>query len=347
MDPITHAISGAVAARATAPKPNHDLPGPGARTAAGTAAALFPDLDVILRLVDPLFYLTYHRGVTHSLVMAPVWALLLAVAFSAISRWRYSWSTFYGVTLLGLVIHIFGDLLNEFGTQIFAPLTTATFTLNTTFVVDPYLTGFLLAGLALSWWWRLNAGAALGLLACAVLIAVQATQYQHARALGADLAQRTEAPAATVHALPQPFSPFNWLVVLEEQDRYHLTRVNLARRNALEADDDHWIGWRMVAAYRPADDLRWQTFPRYDPRDPARAREVWHHPELADYRRFAELHAHYETTYRPTCIWFQDLRFRAPEIHPPFIYGGCDVSGGWRLHRLDPVTGNPRPAGRG
>ncbi len=350
MDPLTHALSGAVAARATAPKPNHDLPGPAARTAAGTTAALFPDIDVALRLVDPLFYLTYHRGITHSLIMAPVWALLLAILFSAVSRGRYTWSTFYGVSLLGLLIHIFGDLINEYGTQIFAPLSTQAFSLSTTFVVDPYLTGLLLAGLALSYVWRLNVGAALGLLACTVLIALQATQFQHARALGADLAQqlasRAGAPAAAVHVLPQPFSPFNWMVVLEERDRYRLTRVNLARRDALESGDDYWIGRRMVAAYRPAHDLRWQTFQRYDPRDPGRAREVWHHPELADFRRFAGLPAHYGTTYGPVCVWFQDLRFRAPEIRPPFIYGACGGPEAWRLHRLDAVTGKPRPSGR-
>lgn len=45
--------------------------------ALGFLAATFPDSDVALRLVSDLAYLRGHRGVTHSVIMLPLWALLL------------------------------------------------------------------------------------------------------------------------------------------------------------------------------------------------------------------------------------------------------------------------------
>lgn len=62
------------------------------RLAAATAAgALAPDLDVIvapLALLEPFWYLQ-HRGATHSLIGAPLWALLMAGIIDRIARhWR-------------------------------------------------------------------------------------------------------------------------------------------------------------------------------------------------------------------------------------------------------------------
>ena len=53
----------------------------GARMWVGFWAAAFPDSDFIVRFIDPLTYLTTHRGITHSVAMLPLWALVLAVAF--------------------------------------------------------------------------------------------------------------------------------------------------------------------------------------------------------------------------------------------------------------------------
>ena len=38
----------------------------------GTAAAAFPDTDVVLSYLSPLAYLYHHRGVTHSVLLAPL-----------------------------------------------------------------------------------------------------------------------------------------------------------------------------------------------------------------------------------------------------------------------------------
>jgi hypothetical protein len=59
--PSTHALSGALVARATAPR-NARI-SVAARGAAGFFAGAFPDVDVVLSLVSR----SQHRGVTHSI----------------------------------------------------------------------------------------------------------------------------------------------------------------------------------------------------------------------------------------------------------------------------------------
>jgi len=67
VDTLTHALSGALLARATAPKhaPPHSLP---RRVAAGFFGLRRPDLDFVVSFVGPVEYLANHRGVTHSLI---------------------------------------------------------------------------------------------------------------------------------------------------------------------------------------------------------------------------------------------------------------------------------------
>ncbi|MEK6550290.1 MAG: metal-dependent hydrolase [Pseudomonadota bacterium] len=74
MDTLTHALSGALAARAAEPgEAGGKLLPRRARLWLGFWAAAFPDSDFIVRFLDPFIYITTHRGVTHSVVMLPLW----------------------------------------------------------------------------------------------------------------------------------------------------------------------------------------------------------------------------------------------------------------------------------
>src|SRR3972149_3264115 len=102
MDTITHGIVGALAARAFfagTPRPSPAVIGeasgaghaPIGRAAivACTLGAMFPDIDVFAGPVagNPLAMLEWHRGVTHSVVALPFWALLLAAVAGPLGRW--------------------------------------------------------------------------------------------------------------------------------------------------------------------------------------------------------------------------------------------------------------------
>src|SRR5512145_2615902 len=98
MDTFTHALSGALLARATAPGiPSDDTLSLRARVAAGSAAAAAPDIDFVLGFVSPIVYLETHRGVTHSLLLLPLWAFALAWLFAKIARDRRGFAPWFGV----------------------------------------------------------------------------------------------------------------------------------------------------------------------------------------------------------------------------------------------------------
>ena len=148
MDILTHALSGALLARATAANKvgTRDL-SLRARIAAGAFAAVSPDVDIVLRALDTLAYLNLHQGYTHSPVLLPLWALVLSVLFSLITRRRYGWHAFYGVAALGIAIHIAGDLITAYGTMLFAPFSDLRFSVPFAYLIDPYFTAILVAAL--------------------------------------------------------------------------------------------------------------------------------------------------------------------------------------------------------
>jgi inner membrane protein len=98
--------------------------------AIGMAAGILPDLDVIVPQIVELaggnFYLTYlstHRTWSHSLVMAPLLALLLAAACTRLRLLRglrFSWM--FLAAWLGIVTHILLDLCTSYGIELFWPL---------------------------------------------------------------------------------------------------------------------------------------------------------------------------------------------------------------------------------
>src|SRR5688500_14607671 len=110
MDTLTHALSGALIARAAAPKdaPPRSLP---RRVAAGFFACAAPDLDFVIGFVGPLEYLLSHRGVTHSVLLLPLWALVLSWLLAKILREPRGWRALYGVCALALFAHIVGDYI--------------------------------------------------------------------------------------------------------------------------------------------------------------------------------------------------------------------------------------------
>ncbi|MDO8334839.1 MAG: metal-dependent hydrolase [Nitrosomonas sp.] len=155
MDPLTHALSGALLARAAArfpaqPQSERKVLPLRMQVMAGFAAAAFPDVDFALRLIDTLTYLNWHQGPTHSLILLPLWTWLLARLFSWFTSERYPWKLFALPVCLGIAIHIVGDLITSYGLMLFSPLSTERFSLPLVFVIDPWFSLIIIVGLVLS-----------------------------------------------------------------------------------------------------------------------------------------------------------------------------------------------------
>ena len=343
MDTLTHALSAAVLARATAPSSPgaNELP-LRARVVACAVAGAFPDIDFWLEAISPVVYLENHRGLTHSILLLPLWALLLAWACSRITRDRRGITPWFGVCALGIAAHIAGDLITSFGTMILAPVSKQRFGIGTTFIIDLWFTGILVVGLAGSLVFRRSrVPAAVASLALVGYVGMQAIQKQEAERFGAGYAEAQLRDGATVEAYPRPVSPFNWTVFVTAGERIDYAHVNLLRHQVRpDPTPDTGFIARLDAAYRPLDDARWQTRTRFgETRDEqALARSAWAAQELAFFRWFAELPAYDGTAPGTSCVWFRDLRFDTPgRAGTPFRYGVC--RGGpndrWRLHTVN------------
>ena len=350
MDTLTHALSGALLARATAPDPARARITTAARMVAGALAAAFPDTDFFLAYVSPVAYLTGHRGVTHSIFMLPLWALLLAWCLSKLARGRNTtWRDWIGVCALGVGAHIVGDLITSFGTMIYAPLSDTRVAWSTTFIIDLWFSGIIVAGLVASAVFRRSRAPAIaGLAVLAGYVGLQAFAHSRAIDFGAEHARRAGFRAAEVSAIPRPVSPFNWMVVVAEGDRYHYANVNLVRAASLP-DTGGFIS-RLDAPYAPLAQVKWVAVEKYGagPAERELAVRALGDPRLGFFRWFAD----YPALYRidrgnpSTCVWFQDLRFvipgRAANI---FRYGLCQEEGAdWRPFRLLD-DGSLEPAG--
>jgi inner membrane protein len=342
MDTLTHALSGALLARATAPQNADDRTLPlGRRLFVGFLAAAVPDLDFVISYIGPVEYLLYHRGATHSLILLPLWAYLLARLCAVIWRRDRPWRAYFGVIAFGLGIHIAGDWITSFGTMVFWPLSDARMGIGTTFIIDLWFTGIILAGLAACGVWRAShAPAIAGLAVLCGYVAFQGVLQQRAVEWGEAYAKASGLGQAEVTAQPRPVSPFNWMVVVRKGDEARYSFINLVRREPLQPAPDAGYMARLDAEYLPRAQAQWVYATRYgsSAAERAVAREAWSQPQFAFFRWFAEepVLLRVDSGNPSTCAWFQDLRFFTPgRDNWPFRYGMCrEGNGPWELFRL-------------
>jgi len=161
MDTITHGIAGALIGKAVFRGEDMFASHPMNRgriiTWSLMLGAIFPDSDVIRDIFshDRLLVITWHRSITHSLVMLPLWALLLAAITRAFARWRKweapSFAALSAIYAVGILSHILLDLVTSFGTMIWSPLEWSRPAWDLIFIVDFTLTAIFLVPQLLAW----------------------------------------------------------------------------------------------------------------------------------------------------------------------------------------------------
>jgi inner membrane protein len=183
---------------------------------ASIAAAEFPDSDIVLGYFGNETLLHWHRSFTHSALLLPVWAAVVAGAFWAISN-NKSFRLLYAVSALGLASHLVLDWLTNYGTELLWPLTDARFALSWVFIVDVYVWAALAAGLiaCIATQRAAVARATLGAVGAFFLFCGSS----HAVAL--HRARMSAPPTARVDAFPQPMNPLRWTVVRDDGPSIH------------------------------------------------------------------------------------------------------------------------------
>jgi inner membrane protein len=343
LDTLTHALSGALTARATAPKGASSR----RRVAAGFLAAAAPDLDFVISYLGPVAYLEHHRGVTHSVVLLPLWALALSWLLAKLLREPGGWRALYGAVALCLAVHIVGDVITSFGTIVFAPFSDWRAAIGTTFIIDLWFTGIIVAGLLLSLVFRkTRIPAVAASVVLAGYVGLQAVQKQKALDFAAAYAEAHGLRDARLSAQPRPVTPFNWTVFVSTGTEHHFAHVNVLRRSkAIVRTEDGFLA-RLHAQYLPLDEAVWVARTRYGhgPFETV-AKEAWNSHVLGFFRWFAALPAFDGVSEGSTCVWFFDLRFLTPgRDNLPFRFGACREGPGdaWRAYqRTDSGTRLP------
>jgi len=323
LDTLTHALSGALLGRLMAPA---DAPRAiPRRVAAGFFACAAPDLDFIAGLAGPVAYLENHRGVTHSLVLLPLWAIGVAWVLARLLREPQGWRALYAISAAAIALHIACDVITSYGTMIFAPLSDWRAVIGTTFIIDLWFSGIILAGLiasAIAWRSRLPAVATLAVLAG--YVGFQFVQRQHALEFARQYADAHALTYAKVDAQPRPVSPFNWTVFVSDDERHRFAHINLVRREARRYQPGDGFIARIDSPYLPLERAIWVERSRYGEVGQARIRDAWQSPALGFFRGFAAEPAYDGTSEGANCVWFADLRFVTPGRDvTPFRYGAC------------------------
>ena len=238
MDPLTHTATGLFLSRV----------GLGRWTPRALPilllAANAPDIDILSAAGGSLNYLHYHRHLTHSLVAMPVMALLPVLLVRVASRKPVHWLGAFCAALIGVASHLLLDLTNVYGIRLWLPFSGEWLRLDLTGVIDIWIWGALLLGMAGPFVARLvgsevssgtvrekNPGRGFAIFALAFLLLYNCSRGAlHARAV-AELESRLYGGSSIplrVAALPDPANPLRWRGLVETGDSYQVEDVNLA-----------------------------------------------------------------------------------------------------------------------
>ena len=238
MDPLTHTATGLFLSRV----------GLGRWTPRALPilllAANAPDIDILSAAGGSLNYLHYHRHLTHSLVAMPVMALLAVLVVRVASRKPVHWLGAFFAALTGVASHLLLDFTNSYGIRLWLPFSGEWLRLDLTSVIDIWIWGALLLGMAGPFVAGLvgaevssgtvrekNHGRGFAIFALAFLLLYNCGRgVLHARAVAA-LDSRLYGGSSIplrVAALPHPANPWRWRGLVETSDFYDVEDVDLA-----------------------------------------------------------------------------------------------------------------------
>ncbi|MBS4220708.1 metal-dependent hydrolase [Bacillus sp. FJAT-49711] len=134
MDTITHTLFG-LALYGTVDKKNMDKKYKGAYLLTAVGASQIPDIDVISQWWDNAgLYQMWHRGITHSLFLTPVWALLFFIL--CLLLFKIKDIKLFMLAWLAVFIHDTSDLFNAWGTGYLEPFSNIRLSFGTIPIVD-------------------------------------------------------------------------------------------------------------------------------------------------------------------------------------------------------------------
>jgi inner membrane protein len=269
MEPVTHFLTGACIGRA----------GLNRKTAYATLAAVLAaeaaDMDILWGLRGPVEELKHHRGITHTLIAAPVVAGVIVGGVALLHFWRerkreltlaaanldpaapvplrlqakiIHWGWLYLTALIAALSHLLLDWTNNYGLRPFFPFNPRWYAGSFMFIAEPILWALFFLALVMPWLFGLIAGEigerrrqfrgrGWAIFALVGMVVLWGWRWsEHAHALAiVDNAQVASEPVKRAAAEPYPVDPFRWHVILETADFYQTAEVN-TRSGDIDSD---------------------------------------------------------------------------------------------------------------
>jgi inner membrane protein len=272
MEPITHFLTGACIGRA----------GLNRKTACATIVAALAaeaaDLDILWGLRGPVANLQHHRGITHTLIGAPVVAAIVTAVIGGFHLWRkrrrsstpeppprhrrpqnLHWGWLYLTALLAALSHILLDWTNNYGVRPFFPFNPRWYAGSFVFIAEPVWWALLLIALILPGLFGLAdremgarrtpfRGRAWAIFALAGMLATGCWRWaEHAQALAMlRNTQVASVPATRIALEPYPVTPWHWHAILDTPAYYQTADVH-TNTGSIESDPQTDI------LYKPTD----------------------------------------------------------------------------------------------
>jgi inner membrane protein len=256
MDNLTHTLYGIALAKAGLDRTSrYAMP-------AILIGSNLPDIDLATIMGGQINYLRYHRGVTHSFLGIAIESLVLALFFMGFEKpgtHRKRLKLFLWLflsSLLGTGSHLFLDYTNSYGIRPFLPFQSEWYSLDTVFIIDPWILFFLLIGLGITYLFRLinqeigarptslRSGAILSLILISGYWVTKELSHRSAlRELGRQ--PYADGEPLSIGAFPQFVNPFAWHGVIETPRAFHLRIIGWDPFQSLQTDK------RIRSFYKP------------------------------------------------------------------------------------------------
>ncbi|MEO5979048.1 MAG: metal-dependent hydrolase [Chryseolinea sp.] len=255
----------------------------------GGVSQLIPDIDFLFGFwMTPASNALAHRGVTHSILFLLLVTPMLAWS---IQRW-WRWKTFpfmFWLKVIGtqILIHIFLDAFNAYGTGWFEPISHFRVSFNTLFVADPLFS--LPLGISMIFLLIIKSDDAkrrwvsfLSVSFCVLFLAYSVVNKSIIERSVIAAFNKKNIPAHHYFTTPTPFNNFLWYVVSTDSL-------------------GSYVAYRSV--FDDGDDMDFQFFSRND----TLLGSVVDHHDLDKLLRFSQ--GYYTVTKQGDTLVFNDLRF--------------------------------------
>jgi inner membrane protein len=242
MDNLTHTAIGVFLARAGLGRLSPRA------TAIVVLAANLPDIDLVTWAGGSSAYLSFHRHLTHSILLAPLVALASVALVRLMGRKPVSWIGGMAAALIGVASHLALDWTNVYGIRLLLPFSERWLSGDATSVLDPWILAIAALGFAVPFLSRMvgseiasgavkekHHGRGSAILALLMVLVYDGGRVLlHDRAV-ASLTTRLYEGAVPVRALaiPDPTNPFAWHGIVETEQAYFVQEVNLASAGPL------------------------------------------------------------------------------------------------------------------